>query len=500
MNIISLFAGCGGLDYGFEKAGFKIIWANEFDKTIHETYIANHPDTILNTSDIRSLTGADIPDCDGIIGGPPCQSWSEGGKSQGIEDPRGKLFLDYIRIVNDKKPKFFIIENVKGLLSEKHRNSLNMFLRMLDNAGYNITYELLNAADYKIPQDRHRVFFVGIRKDLPNRFEFPDTADLKHISLRQSIGDIVEKPNYFKEGDIVYPHSSRINHDVYIGPYDSKYMARNRVRSWEETSFTILAKAKNIPLHPQAPKMTYVSYSRRIFAKGYEHLYRRLSVRECARIQSFPDSFVFIYKDIVNGYKMVGNAVPPRLSWYLAIQIKKAFGNYSNSTNKHDSEKKIIPISADKIAREYAIITRNEIARTFPNNYAQVNYNKHVLISLVKTNFVNDFINRNARIYYTGKYFPSIVSLKELYYFIPYIKNKGIRDLYYIKAVTTGTKQDYIKNSNDDSQRLIFEIVFVKQLFQDYIPVHLNIWRTFTDTILANIVSINSTGDQLLNP
>ena len=89
MDIISLFAGCGGLDLGFEKAGFNVIWANEFDASIHETYRLNHPNTILNTSDIRSLRGSDIPDCDGIIGGPPCQAWSEGGKSLGIEDPRG---------------------------------------------------------------------------------------------------------------------------------------------------------------------------------------------------------------------------------------------------------------------------------------------------------------------------------------------------------------------------------------------------------------------------
>lgn len=99
MNIVSLFAGCGGLDLGFEKAGFNVVWANEFDESIHETYRLNHPNTILNTNDIRTLTGNDIPDCDGIIGGPPCQAWSEGGKQLGLEDPRGLLFLDYIRIV-----------------------------------------------------------------------------------------------------------------------------------------------------------------------------------------------------------------------------------------------------------------------------------------------------------------------------------------------------------------------------------------------------------------
>ena len=154
MNIVSLFAGCGGLDLGFEKAGFKIVWANEFDESIHATYRLNHPNTILNTCDIRTLSGDDIPDCDGIIGGPPCQSWSVGGKQLGIEDPRGQLFLDYIRIVNDKKPKFFVIENVQGILNEKHKKALSTFINMLREAGYRISYELLNTADYTNPTNR----------------------------------------------------------------------------------------------------------------------------------------------------------------------------------------------------------------------------------------------------------------------------------------------------------------------------------------------------------
>ena len=325
MNIISLFSGCGGLDLGFEKAGFNVLWANEFDKTIHETYRLNHPHTVLNTNDIRLLSGKDIPDCDGIIGGPPCQAWSEGGKQLGIQDPRGQLFLDYIRIVKDKRPEFFVIENVQGILEEKHRKTLGGFLKALCDAGYQTTYKLLNAADYRIPQDRFRVFFIGIRNDLPIHYEFPEIMNSRPITLREAIGDIIEEPRYYCDETVQSEHPFRMNHDVYIGTYDAKYMARNRVRGWDETSFTMQAQARNAPQHPQAPKMTFISPSQRIFAKGYEHLYRRLSVRECARIQTFPDKFRFIYKNVKDGYKMVGNAVPPRLAWYLAVQMKKAF-------------------------------------------------------------------------------------------------------------------------------------------------------------------------------
>ena len=336
MNIVSLFAGCGGLDLGFERAGFNIVWANEFDESIHETYRINHPNTVLNTADVRTLSGGDIPDCDGIIGGPPCQAWSEGGKQLGIEDPRGQLFLDYIRIVKDKKPKFFLIENVQGILDDKHKQSLDGFMRMLHDAGYNITYELLNAADYKIPQDRFRVFFVGIRKNLRNQYSFPKVIKEDTVTLRRAIGDIIEQPRYYADEIVEGDNPVRLNHDVYTGPYDAKYMARNRVRSWDEVSFTMQAQARNAPQHPQAPKMTFVTLNRREFAKGFEHLYRRLSVRECARIQTFPDDFKFVYKDIKDGYKMVGNAVPPRLAYFLATQMKKSFSNCAPLPAKDD--------------------------------------------------------------------------------------------------------------------------------------------------------------------
>lgn len=198
-------------------------------------------------------------------------------------------------------------------------------IESLQSIGYSISYKLLNAADFRIPQDRFRVFFVGIRNDLQNTFAFPIAITDKKVTLREAIGDIIEKPRFFNEEMVIDEHPTRKNHDVYIGSYDAKYMARNRVRSWNEQSFTIQAQARNEPQHPQAPKMIYIRSDKRIFVKGYEHLYRRLSVRECARIQTFPDSFVFIYTDIKDGYKMVGNAVPPRLAFALAIQVKKVF-------------------------------------------------------------------------------------------------------------------------------------------------------------------------------
>lgn len=323
MKLVSLFSGCGGMDLGFEKAGYDVIWANEFDASIHSTYTKNHVGVQLEKRDVTTLLDSDIPDCDGIIGGPPCQAWSEGGKQLGIKDPRGRLFFEYIRIVKAKHPKFFVIENVRGILDDKHKQAFQSFIQMLIDCGYSIDYAVVNTADFQIPQDRIRVFIVGIREELCKHFLFPNPVDKPKVTLRQAIGDIVDAPIPSSFSIPTYNVSQYSNHHYYSGDYDAKYMARNRVRSWDEVSFTIQALAKNAPIHPQAPKMQYINPNLRCFRSGYEHLYRRLSIRECARIQTFPDSFIFYYSNIQDGYKMVGNAVPPRMAEFIANRIKE---------------------------------------------------------------------------------------------------------------------------------------------------------------------------------
>lgn len=327
MNVASFFAGCGGLDLGFEQAGFDVVWANENDLTIHKTYKINHPKTILCEKDIQSIMVNDIPDCDGFIGGPPCQSWSVGGKQLGLKDARGRLFIDYIYLIRAKHPKFFVIENVKGIISDKHLPTFLSFLSLLTDAGYIVSYSLLNAADYRIPQDRQRVFVVGISKEINCVFDFPSPFNKQKVTLKQAIGDIDMTPHKYLNEKVHQSSGELLNHDIYVGSFDAKFMARNRVRQWEEISFTIQAQAKNAPLHPQAPKMLYISPKKRIFVPGKEYLYRRLSVRECARIQSFPDSFKFIYSNIKDGYNMVGNSVPPRLAKIIALKIKETLTN-----------------------------------------------------------------------------------------------------------------------------------------------------------------------------
>lgn len=325
MNIVSFFAGAGGMDLGFSQAGFDVIWANEFDKDIWSTYRINHPNTILDTRSITDIAANEVPDCEGIIGGPPCQSWSEAGAHKGIEDKRGQLFYDFIRILSAKQPKFFVAENVSGMLFKRHDDALNNIKEMFKNAGigYDLSFDMLNAVNYGVPQDRKRVFFVGIRRDLEKSFIFPEplnnTLDLKKAieDLQNTAIPALELQNSNKK-DCLIP-----NHEYMTGGFSSMYMSRNRVRSWDEPSFTIQASGRHAPLHPQAPKMISVGKDKREFANGKENLYRRLSVRECARIQTFPDDFVFDYHKINSGYKMIGNAVPVQLAYNLAKAIKK---------------------------------------------------------------------------------------------------------------------------------------------------------------------------------
>ena len=294
MKIISLFSGCGGLDLGFERAGFEIPIANEYDPTIWETYKINHPSTKLIEGDIRNIQESDFPDdIDGIIGGPPCQSWSEAGSLRGINDSRGKLFYDYIRILKSKQPKFFLAENVSGMLSNRHSEAVRNIIEMFKECGYDLTVSLVNAKDYGVPQERRRVFYIGFRRDLGVRFKFPvgSTADeKKRLTLRDTIWDL--QFTAVPAGAKNYHNPKAINNnEFFTGAYSPIFMSRNRVKGWDEQAFTVQASGRQCQLHPQAPKMKFVEQNKREFVRGKEYLYRRMTIREIARIQGFPDDF-----------------------------------------------------------------------------------------------------------------------------------------------------------------------------------------------------------------
>ena len=321
MKVASFFSGIGGLDKGFQNVGYEIVFANDNWSGCWQTYEYNQH-LEMNKKSIEDITADEIPTVDGFIGGPPCQSWSLAGSMRGIKDPRGQLLYEYLRLMKQKKPKFFLMENVPGMVCKTHKDEFDKFTENLRTIGYTLHYQVLNASDYNVPQDRKRVFIVGFRNELEVNFKFPKPYKSK-VTLRDAIGNM-EEPLATQKDSIDEVELPLINHEYMLGDFSSMYMSRNRVRSWDEQSFTIQASGRHAPCHPQANKMIKVDKDKRIFDPSTPKPYRRLSVRECARIQTFDDDYKFFYKKINDGYKMIGNAVPVKLAEELAKAIKEA--------------------------------------------------------------------------------------------------------------------------------------------------------------------------------
>ena len=312
LKTVALFAGCGGLDLGFKNAGFNIIWANDNNKKVQETYRYNHKEAELVIKSLVDIKSEEIPECDVIIGGPPCQSWSLAGAMKGKEDSRGQLFYEYVRVIKDKRPMAFVAENVKGIVSKSHINSFNEIVDMFKEAGYTVTYKLVNAKNYGVPQDRERVFIVGIRNDLGVTYEFPNPTNSEgnYVTLETAIGDLRDNPGEWIEGS-----------------FSPIFMSRNRRRSWNEVAFTVQASGRQTQIHPDSPEMEKVDKDKWQFKKEENKKVRRMSVRECARIQTFPDEFEFLGNPINENYKMIGNAVPVKLAQAVATNLKECLEN-----------------------------------------------------------------------------------------------------------------------------------------------------------------------------
>ena len=301
MTQASLFCGAGGLDIGFERAGFKTVWANDFNKDACDTF-RHWSDATVVCGDIGAISEDSIPDTDIILGGFPCQGFSLSGPRK-LDDSRNSLYKHYVRIVEAKRPLAFIGENVKGLLTMGGGQIIDAIVEAFSNCGYDVHYKLLNAKHYGVPEDRERVIIVGFRKDLGiDDFVYPAPSDTL-VTLREALRDI-PAPN---EGDVC------------LAPYSSRYMSRNRKRGWDEVSYTIPAMAKQVTLWPGSPDMIKTGKDTWCFGDGKT---RRLSWQEAAAIQTFPADMEFC-GDLTSVYKQIGNAVPCNLAEAVAIQVRK---------------------------------------------------------------------------------------------------------------------------------------------------------------------------------
>jgi DNA (cytosine-5)-methyltransferase 1 len=390
-RVVSLFSGCGGLDLGFINSGFDIVWANDFFKEAVESYKYNIGDHIVH-GDITQISNNKIPnDIDVVLGGFPCQGFSVANNKRSMKDERNFLYKELLRVIKDKKPKFFVAENVKGLISMQKGEVLKMILNDFKSLGYDVDWYLLKASDYGVPQNRERIFIIGNNIGASNKppkkthGEVNDIYDnklLPHISVKEVVGylsDVRTRDNHFVlNGKTIYNHTARTNVadkfwgrkfsvrqsdicdylkywrnksgwttkkiDNHFGyahtaghwfrkdndsgsipkpndwwelkkildfddEYDKKvtefvekeikFEQSLRINNWELPSDTITATGPEI--HPNRE--------------------RRMSVRECAIIQTFPDDFVF-FGSIGNMYKQIGNAVPVLLATHVAKVIK----------------------------------------------------------------------------------------------------------------------------------------------------------------------------------
>lgn len=328
-RLVSLFSGCGGMDKGFEEAGFNRVWANDFDKDAQAVFKLNLGD--IDGRDITQVPVEDIPECDIITAGFPCQPFSNAGNRRGVYDERGELYLECLRIIESKQPKAVLFENVKGLLSSKHQSGkklIDVIKEDLEKLGYRVTYKVVNASDYGVPQNRERMILVGLRKDIGKTFKFPPIQeDKSKLTLKYILDVPAGTPNQesywpfspqaqnmieqIPEGgswknipyDKLSPRFQRIRDDMkrYHAPNFYRRFSRNEING------TITASAQ-----PENCGITHPTEN------------RRYTIREIARIQTFPDDFLFIdesQKDIVAMYKVIGNAVPCRLAKVLASAI-----------------------------------------------------------------------------------------------------------------------------------------------------------------------------------
>ena len=334
--IIDLFCGCGGLSKGFEMAGFESVLAIDFWKDAIETYNYNHENKVARCCDVAKVDDEYLENImknykiTGIVGGPPCKGYSTVGKRD-INDDRNYLYLQYCRIVEKVKPDFFVLENVKGLLTLNNGRFKDDIIKKFSDLGYKVNYQLLNAADYGVPQNRNRVFFVGIKN---KKFIFP-LPNEKKVTTYEAISDLTKySDKYTKPADNDYQKLMRkntnklYNNDITIHTKQTSDIIAmipdgGKIKDLPEEFWNIRKYNKAFQRMNSKSQSNTIDTGHRNYFHYSEN--RIPTVRESARIQSFPDDFVFCCSK-TSQYKQVGNAVPPLLAFAIAKAIKEQIG------------------------------------------------------------------------------------------------------------------------------------------------------------------------------
>lgn len=318
MKIATLFAGCGGGDLGvkggfdylgqhYEKHPTKIVFANEWDKYACQTYRANFGADSITEGDICAIPSSEVPEFDILTGGFPCQSFSMAGKREGMEVDKGQLYLQIVRLLQDKQPKAFICENVKGLLSSNGGADFNRIYTAFKNCGYTVFFKVLNAANYGVPQKRKRVFIVGFRADLGvNYFMFPSPLG-EPVPLKM----VLDSENDKKES-LFFSHKAVTGALRNLEKQKEKYIGFKKLiaQDVEKPCNTITCNASKRTCNSGEPLLKI------------GERYRRFAVLESQQIQSFPTTFNFSVSE-TQAYKQIGNAIAPVMMWWVVKAVLK---------------------------------------------------------------------------------------------------------------------------------------------------------------------------------
>lgn len=315
MKVVSLFSGAGGLDLGFIKAGHEIVWANDNFPDAVKTYRKNIGDHIV-CEDISKIPSDQIPDHDILIGGFPCQGFSVANSKRGEHDERNKLYLELLRVLVDKQPKFFLAENVKGILSLMKGAIFEMIISDFENAGYKIKYKVLNAANYGVPQKRERVIILGVRNDIQFDLEHPEPTHSESSSLFN------DKKNWISIGEALKN----------IPEPEEEHSLLNHTYSKFKLKFNGYLGNRAIDPTKPAPTVTARGDEKGgVVVLHHPNNHRRMSVRELALTQSFPIDYVFEGNNS-SAYRQIGNAVPPLLAFAIASIFPKELKKYATNT------------------------------------------------------------------------------------------------------------------------------------------------------------------------
>jgi len=314
-RVVSLFSGCGGADCGilggfifngkkYKKLPFRLVYASDIDQRAVNTHKLNFHADVLECKDICETSSEEIPEHDVLVGGFPCQSFSTVNPTKDPFDDRANLYKQMVRVARDKKPRICIAENVKGLMTLHGGEIFRRVRDAFDEAGYNTYYQLINAADYGVPQKRERMIMVCVRKDLCKEFVFPEktnAGDWVPLSVAVPKLAIEDQKYYFSQRAVEGMKNAKNN------------MKRGLAQSLDAPCLTVTSHLAKVSLNSRDPVL---------LVDSEKELYRRFTPREAARIQSFPDTFEFAGTEI-DAYRQIGNAIPPVMFWHIAKSVSE---------------------------------------------------------------------------------------------------------------------------------------------------------------------------------